>query len=186
MSNLARAALGLGLLVALVAAVVFITLSAMTSASQQQAKQAAAVPQKDGGVPTPVPTFVPAATPVPQVPPPAAGCPTTAETQLKVGQSVVREGVEPCAWEWRSFPAVVTADLPAGYIGTLHLSDDRIIVTDVAGTYQVKAGTWRFRAAYPLGDPARDNNCGLLAKEQEFGRKEVPSFNVGPLGFTCP
>lgn len=116
---------------------------------------------------------------VPNVPLPAAGCVTTGQAKAAIGLDIVREGSEPCGFEWRSNgAAVVEGKVASGWIATLHMENNVIQVVTQPGTYRIKAGTWRFMAAYPLGDPARDDACGLLAKEQQFGQQEDPSFKV--------
>lgn len=132
--------------------------------------------------------------PGPAAPPPSApptqpivstACPETGTAQVAIGLSVVRLGTEACAWTWRSVPAFFEANVPQGYIATLHLLDDRVVVTDSPGKQVIKAGTFRFINGYPAGDAVYDR-CQLLKKEKAFGQQERPSFTVEPLGFSCP
>lgn len=101
-----------------------------------------------------------------------------------IGLSVVCLGTEYDAYTWRSVPIKVNATVPDGWIATLHLSSDKIVVTEKPGTYEIVAGTFRRKAGYPSSD-AVHNACELLRKEQAFGASQTPSFTVSPLGFTC-
>lgn len=104
--------------------------------------------------------------------------------QALIGLSVVCLGTEYDAYTWRSVPIKVNATVPDGWIATLHLSGDKIVVTEKSGTYEIVAGTFRRKSGYPSVD-AVHNACGLLAKEQAFGASQTPSFPVEPLGFSC-
>ncbi len=151
--------------------------------------------------PTAVPTQAPASTstvvPVPTVPVllPAVPAPgiqyqlgcgdkNVGAVQNKIGLSVVCLGTEYDAYTWRSVPQVVDAILPDGFIGTLHLANDKIVVTQDPGKYPIVAGTFRRKAGYPAGD-AVYNACDLLIKEQAFGASQTPSFKVEAQGFSC-
>lgn len=136
----------------------------------------------------PAPTATPRpASPTPAQPGQPSVCPDTGTAQTAIGLNVVRLGTEACAWTWRSNPLIsVERTVPSGYIGTLHLTDDKIVVTEGTGQKLVFQGaTFRFVAAYPAGDAVYDR-CALLRKEQAFGQQERPSFTVEPLGFNCP
>lgn len=150
-----------------------------TSKAPTQAPTTAPTPTN-----TPAPTAT-AATGNPGVPTPAAGCPTTAQAQKDFGVKMVRTGTEPCTWEYHSAPNVMHFTVKPGYVATITLTGGKNIVT-TQGEYDGTDITGRFMAAFPVGDPARDNPCGLLAKEQFFGQIEDPSFKVeaGP-GLNC-
>lgn len=104
--------------------------------------------------------------------------------QAMIGLNVVCLGTEYDAYTWRSVPVKVNANVPEGWIATLHLSNGEIVVTEKQGTYEIVAGTFRRKAGYPSND-AVHNACELLRKEQAFGASQRPSFTVSPLGFTC-
>lgn len=104
--------------------------------------------------------------------------------QALIGLSVVCLGTEYDAYTWRSVPIKVNATVPEGWIATLHLSGDKIVVTEKSGTYEIVAGTFRRKSGYPSVD-AVHNACGLLAKEQAFGASQTPSFPVEAMGFSC-
>lgn len=106
------------------------------------------------------------------------------EVQQMVGLSIVCLGTEFDAYTWRSVPIKVNAIVPAGWIATLHLAGDRVVVTETPGTYEIVAATFRRVKGYPQGD-AVHNRCELLHKEQVFGASQTPSFPVFPHGFTC-
>lgn len=125
---------------------------------------------------------------VPGVTQSSENCPTTGEVQSAIGLSVVRIGTEACGFTWRSLPMTANGTCPSGWICTLHLSDDRkVVVSGTGQTLSIMAGTFRFPPAYPADDAVNAPNalCDILAKEQEFGRIEDPSFKVEPMGFSC-
>lgn len=105
--------------------------------------------------------------------------------QQLIGLSVVCLGTEYDAYTWRSVPIEVDATCPEGWVCTLHLAGDKIIVTDQAGLYAIVAGTFRRISGYPSGD-AVYSPCDLLVKEQVFGTSQTPRFDVfaGP-GLNC-
>jgi len=127
---------------------------------------------------------------------PASQPPATSQSQLgcagkdvgavqgMIGLSVVCLGTEYDAYTWRSVPIKVNATVPDGWIATLHLSSDKIVVTEKSGTYEIVAGTFRRKAGYPASD-AVHNACSLLLKEQAFGASQTPSFPVEASGFNC-
>lgn len=162
------------------------------NAGNQQPKDPDPTPAPTGTPPAPVATATPT---TPSAPPSGGGsgtqanrnsqCPDTATAQQAIGLSVVRLATEYCAWTWRSYPDVKSANLPEGYIGTLHLEDnDRIVVTNRPGRYQIKAATFRFVGGYPSND-AVHRPCELLKKEQDNGAREVPSFPVHAMNLDC-
>jgi hypothetical protein len=137
------------------------------------------VPISKGGVPV-QPTAVPVT--------PAPVCPIdTQEAQKVLGVNVQKIGTEFCAWVFRCVgpdcPRCVT--IPQGWTGTVTTAGRKIMVFDGNGQRVCAiAGTFRFKAGYPADDAVHDINA-LLAKEQEFGRGENPSFEVelGPSVF---
>jgi len=160
---------------------------------------------KMDGQQTPIPSTSPIPskggilqTPEPQPQPGKGGpitsdisCPTTGEIKGMLSLDVVREGTEFCGFEWRGIPFSSKVNVPGGFFATLHLTEkdakgnDRIVLIDGdknPDIYEIFAGTFRWKKGYPTGDPARDNYEGLLAKEQNFGRVERPTFNVVPFG----
>jgi hypothetical protein len=105
--------------------------------------------------------------------------------QALIGLNVVCLGTEYDAYTWRSVPLVVDGVCPDGWICTLHLQDDRVVVVRGNGNkYAIKAGTFRRLSGYPASD-AVHNACALLTKEQVFGASQTPSFNVEAMGFSC-
>jgi hypothetical protein len=105
--------------------------------------------------------------------------------QNLIGISVVCLGTEFDAYTWRSVPIAVAAICPQGWICTLHLQNDRIVVVQGDGSkYAIKAGTFRRLAGYPEGDSVH-NACALLVKEQTFGASQTPSFHVEAGNFSC-
>ncbi len=111
---------------------------------------------------------------------------TTAAAKTATGVDVQRISTEACGFVWRAVPkATEQAICPPNMVCTLHLSDDRKVVVKGDGSqYSIVAGTFRVISAYPLDDAVRDV-CRLLAKEQENGRREVPSFSVVAGNFSC-
>ncbi len=129
----------------------------------------------------PAPSSPPAATQVPSsslsVPVPAANCWTTAEAKALTGVDVQRIGTEPCAWVWRAVGVGATsAQCPEGALCTFDTGNG-IYVDMGAGSRTIVAGTWRKVDSYSQAD-AVHRPCELLAKEQQFGRQEDPSFEV--------
>lgn len=105
--------------------------------------------------------------------------------QFLGGLDIVCLGTEYDAYTWRSVPIVVNVTIPDGWIATLHLENNDIVVTQTPGQYRIMAGTFRRKSGYPASD-AVHNPCALLAKEQEFGRNQIPQFPVKAYGFDCP
>lgn len=134
------------------------------------------------------PTTAPAppSTPVVDVPQPAANCWTTAEAKTLTGVDVQRIGTELCAWVWRAVGVgATTAQCPEGALCTFDTGNG-IVVDMGAGSRSIVAATWRKVDSYPETD-AVHRPCELLAKEQQFGRQEDPSFTVqAGNGLDCP
>lgn len=120
------------------------------------------------------------------VPVPAANCWTTGEAKSLTGVDVQRIGTEPCAWVWRAVGVgATTAQCPTGALCTFDTGNG-IVVDMGAGSRTIVAGTWRKVDSYPETD-AVHRPCELLAKEQQFGRQEDPSFTVhAGNGLDCP
>jgi len=106
-------------------------------------------------------------------------CPTTADAKLATGVDVQRLATEACAFVWRGTPpATISAVCPTGYVCTWDVVGDIVVVQlGVNQTAMIRAGTWRYIAAYPPTDAVSDV-CNLYKKEQAFGSSEAPSFNV--------
>ncbi len=126
-------------------------------------------------------TEAPAATETPTAPTSEvnSSCPTTEEAKTLTGVDVQRLGTESCAWVWRGVsPATTTATCPSGFVCTWDVVNDIVVVhLGVNQTAEIRAGTWRYIAAYPVNDVAHDI-CALYTKEKAFGLSEVPSFQV--------
>lgn len=110
---------------------------------------------------------------------------TTANAKTATGVDVQRISTESCGFVWRAVPkATTTAYCPVNMICTLDLGSKVVVVKGDGSKYSIVAGTFRIASAYPLDDAVRDA-CRLLAKEQQNGRNEVPSFVVEAGNFTC-
>lgn len=130
----------------------------------------------------------PAATSAPGINAEGFAGPTTAEAKLAIALDVQRLKTEPSAFVWRSIPNAVSAICPKNWKCTLHLASGEIkLFVGDGTTYSIVAGTWRYEDAYDPNDAVHQNPpCQLLAKEQDFGAKEVPSFPVSAGNFSCP
>lgn len=118
-------------------------------------------------------------------------CITTKETWDLLGLNVERlgsenQGEEPCSWVWRAVPVgSAQVKVSDGFIATLTLVGGRVVVTEDPGPHTIVAGTFRLKSGFIPSNIVHDR-CALLASEQKQGQKEVPSFPVFALGFTCP
>jgi hypothetical protein len=112
-------------------------------------------------------------------------CPSTTQVNSDIGTDVQSVGGEACAYTLRTAAIGNTgATCKVGYFCTFTVGDT--FVFDGDGTrYAVTAGTVRYKASYPKGDPARDNACGLTSKENAFGLTRNPPFPVFPGNFSC-
>jgi hypothetical protein len=165
-----------------------------TTAPNTPSAPAAAVEQSAPAAPAA--TAAPTPAPTDPAAPTAAECPTTGEVKNLTGVDVQRLGTEPCAWVWRGAGAASTTGVcPEGWICTFDVVDDIVVVHHGIGQQAViRAGTWRFIAAYTPDDV---DVCRIFKKERDFGQAEVPSFKVryvpvedgtlGPIGpQSCP
>ncbi len=113
-------------------------------------------------------------------------CPQPREVNNMIGGVVgssVKENSEACLFEFQIRPPAVptgTFKCPEGFFCTIHKSDNKVVVVVGHGqSYDKPVGmSIRFRGAYPETDPARNNVCGIVAKENEKGREEDPTFQV--------
>jgi hypothetical protein len=151
------------------------------TAPQQPTVQPTPMPTAVQPTPTPTATETSTATPTPTAAPvtSTAGCPTTADAKIATGVDLQRLGTENCAFVWRGAPGeTTTAICPLGYVCTFDVSNDIVVVhLGVNQSATIRAGTWRYIAAYPANDAVHDV-CRLYAKEKAFGLSEVPSFQV--------
>lgn len=114
-------------------------------------------------------------------------CPTTGQAKVITGVDVQRLATEACAFVWRAVPkAGMTANCPEGLICTVTHPDEtvKVYLGSAALRLDMVAATFRVLVGYPRSD-AVWTPCALLAKEQEFGRVEDPSFTVTAGNFTC-
>lgn len=103
---------------------------------------------------------------------------TTEKAQALTGISVQRLATECSAFVWRGLGATEVATCPKGWICTLDVVDDIVVVHEGIGQKaNIYAGTFREPGAYPPDDAAHDV-CAIYRKEKQFGLAEVPSFEV--------
>ena len=104
--------------------------------------------------------------------------PTTGQAKEALGVDVQRLDCEIAAFVWRGAPLSTKIRCAFGYVCTLHLTNDKIMVVQGDNKmYSIYAGTFRYVDVYPAED-AVHRPCELVEKEQEFGRIEDPSFTV--------
>lgn len=109
---------------------------------------------------------------------------TTADVKELTGVDVQRVDTEPATWTWRAVDLASTpATCPVGFVCTVDLGG-KVLVYEGRANTGIVAGTFRHVCEFDPGD-AVTKPCALLAKEQEFGASETPSFEVAAGNFEC-
>lgn len=131
------------------------------------------------------PVSTPATTEEQEIP----DCENVGWAQETIGLAVVKLSTENCAFTWNSSPmATGPANCDEGWMCTLHQEGEenaQVFEGENDLRMRITRGTFRYKPGYPSYD-AVHTACNLLAKEQENGRTQNPSFGVDPGNISCP